>query len=256
MQNTTDKPLVLEGMLAVSAALAAGNRVVERVLVSAKLNPRRLDYLRNLARPGSVRIQPRADEQIQRLQAGSSHGGVLALVQPRRWQGFDELLQANSNPLLLMLDGIEDPYSLGWAVRSAYAAGVDGLVLRNRDWGASEATICRASAGAYDRMPIALSQDPFEAAEHCRNAGLKLAMTGQGAGSVSLYDADLTAGLLVFIGGERRGVQRRFRELADLEIEIPYGRNFNAALGAASAATVVAFEALRQRSAAANTEQA
>ena len=95
----------------------------------------------------------------------------MALVGPRRERSVGELIgEVGEGSLIVMLDGIEDPFNFGQAVRALYAAGVDGLVVR-RSWETGLATVTRASAGASELMPTARSDSAEDAAAACRRAG-------------------------------------------------------------------------------------
>ncbi len=154
--------------------------------------------------------------------------------------------EVGEGAFIVMLDGIEDPFNHGQAVRALFAAGVDGLVVR-RSWETALAVVTRASAGASELMPTATAVDPEEAAEVCHAAGMRVACAVADAEAVELHQADLRGGLLLLIGGERRGVTRSVVEGADLLVRIGYGRERAPDLGAAAAAAVIGFEALRQR---------
>jgi 23S rRNA (guanosine2251-2'-O)-methyltransferase len=146
-----------------------------------------------------------------------------------------------------MLDGIEDPFNFGQAIRALYAAGADGLVVRPRNWLSAAGIVARASAGTAELMPTAVAETSLDAATFFRQHGLTIACTSD-KGATSLYDADLTGPLFLLIGGERRGITRSFLDQADLKVQIPYGRSFSFSLGAAAATAVISFEAARQRS--------
>jgi 23S rRNA (guanosine2251-2'-O)-methyltransferase len=145
-----------------------------------------------------------------------------------------------------MLDGIEDPFNFAQAVRALYAAGVDGLVVR-RSWETALPVVTRASAGASELLPTAVTDAADSAATACRMAGMRVAAAVSDPRAADLHAADLTGGLFLLIGGERRGVTRSFVEQADLQVRIGYGRTSAPDLGAAAAGAIIGFEALRQR---------
>jgi 23S rRNA (guanosine2251-2'-O)-methyltransferase len=145
-----------------------------------------------------------------------------------------------------MLDGIEDPFNFGQAVRALYAAGVDGLIVR-RSWETAVGTVTRASAGASELLPTATTGSADEAATASRLAGLRVACAVSDPTAAELHDVDLTGSVFLLIGGERRGVTRSFVEDADVLLRIGYGRERAPELGAAAAAAIIGFEALRQR---------
>lgn len=239
-------PMVMEGHLSVEATLEAGVRPVHRIWAK-RPGDRRLGRLRALARERGVLIDQVEAELIDELARGRTHGGVVGLVGSRREPSVAQLLaEVGESSLIVMLDGIEDPFNFGQAVRALYAAGVDGLVVR-RSWETAAATITRASAGATELMPTAWTSSAEEAAVACRFAGMRVACAVADNTAEPLSDADLTGGVFLLIGGERRGVTRSFVDEADQRIRITYGRERAPELGAATSAAIIGFEALRQR---------
>jgi len=145
-----------------------------------------------------------------------------------------------------MIEGIEDPYNFGYALRSLYAAGADGVILGKRNWMSASGVVCRASAGASELIDV-YSDETFESAvDVFKNKGYKV-VCADIEDSVPIYEADLTRPILLVIGGEKRGISRSILGKADSIVRIEYGRDFDASLSAASAATVIGFEVLRQK---------
>jgi 23S rRNA (guanosine2251-2'-O)-methyltransferase len=254
--STAEPTSVLEGHLSVEATLEAGVRPIHRI-VAVRPGDRRLGRLRALARERGVVIEPRSEEEVAALASGRTHGGVVALVGPRRHLSIHELLSASGpTPFVVMLDGIEDPYNFGAAVRALYAAGVDGLVVRERSWESASGVVARASAGAAELMPTATVASAEAAADVSRQHGLRVLCAATGPEATSMFGVDLRGPSFVLIGGERRGITRSFLAAADLLVAIPYGRLAAPPLGTATAAALIAFEALRQRSASGATPPA
>ncbi len=240
------QPLVVEGHLSVEAVLEANVRPTHRVW-AVRPGDRRLGRLRALARERGVVIDAVDADRIEELASGRSHGSVIGLVGARRERAIDELLaEVGEGSMLVFLDGIEDPFNFGQAVRALYAAGVNGLVVR-RSWETALSVVTRASAGASELMPTAHADSVETAAESARRAGLRVACAVADADAIEIHRADLTGGLLLVIGGERRGVTRSFVAQADTLVRIGYGRERAPDLGAAAAAAIIGFEALRQR---------
>ncbi len=240
--------VILEGALSVQAALEAGSRPIFELLIAQdKGNDRRLRPLLGLAEAAGIAISRKTRAQLSQLAAGASHGGVLARAGERQYCALPALLPNDRAPFVVMLDGIEDPYNFAGAIRVLYAAGADGVVLRPRNWTSAAALVSRASAGASERMPIAIVPSAHDAADFFRERGLRIAAAAQGRGAKDIFSADLTLPLFLLIGGERRGITRSFLDSADIRLRIPYGRAFSAALGTVGAASIAAFEVLRQR---------
>lgn len=242
----------LEGRISVEAALAGGSRTVYRVYVQQGKWDRNLRRLQKTAESRHIPFQQATADFIDDRAGGQSHGGIIAEVGPRRFLGLAELLPADRSPFIVMLDGIEDPFNFGQAIRALYAAGADGLVVRPRNWLSAASVVARSSAGTAELMPTAVAESSLEAATFFRQRGLTIACTSD-KGATSLYQTDLTQPLFLLIGGERRGITRSFLDQADLKVQIPYGRSFSYSLGAAAATAVIGFEAARQRGMAGKT---
>ena len=237
---------VLEGVIAVRAALHAHSRELHRILIRADKEDRPVAQLEQRAEAAGIPVERVAAEAIDSVASGTTHGGVLALAGPRRYVSLRELGADAAAPFLALLDGIEDPFNFGYALRSLYAAGGHGTVLGPRNWMTAAGTVGRASAGASELLPLAVA-DPLEAVEHCSGRGLAIVCAAAERDARSLYDIDLSRPLLLVIGGERRGISRSVLARADVVARIPYGRDFRGSLGTTSAAAVLAFEVLRQR---------
>lgn len=246
--RTLNETIWLEGHISVAAALESKSRPIAGVYLLAAAGDRRRAHIERLAKNADVPVHLVGEAFFDEHASGRTHGGVLAEAGPRRFQDLAALIKYREEPFVVMLDGIEDPFNFGQAVRALYAAGVDGLVVRPRNWLSAASVVARASAGATEWMPTAVSETAQQAAQFFRDQGLVVACTARQS-AVSLYKADLTQAMFLLIGGEKRGITRSFLSEADLRLEIPYGRPFAHSLGAAASTAVVAFELLRQRQA-------
>jgi 23S rRNA (guanosine2251-2'-O)-methyltransferase len=237
---------MLEGALSVDAALRGGKREVHTVYIREDKSHGETAHTERLAREAGVPVERKAAEFINSHARGKTHGGVIALVGERRLQSLAELLPTTRTPFVVMLDGIEDPFNLGSALRCLYAAGADGVVVRPRVWASAASIVARASAGASELIPLAEADSVLDAARFFRERGLTVACTAKGD-AVPIYEADLTGPLFLVIGGEKRGMSRGIVGEADVRLWVPYGRRFAASLPTAAAAAVIAFEVMRQR---------
>ncbi|MFN8379471.1 MAG: RNA methyltransferase [Anaerolineae bacterium] len=237
---------MLEGAVSVEASLWSRSRPIEAVYLRRDRHEADDARIERLAKQSGVSVYRVDAAEIDERAQGKTHGGVLAYVGPRRFVGFDELLSGQGAPFVAMLDGVEDPYNFGQAVRALFAAGATGLVVRPRNWMSAAAVVARASAGASERLPTAVAETAQDAADKFRARGLLIAVTDV-TRAVDIYETDLTAPLFLLVGGEKRGVTRAFADAADVRLRIPYGREFRLSLGTAGAAAVLAFEVMRQR---------
>lgn len=208
---------------------------------------RRVAQLQKQAARANVPVQFVDETFIAQRVSGNSHGGVVAAVGSRQFVSLESLVVKQERPFIVMLDGVEDPFNFGQALRSLYAAGVAGVVLRPRNWFSAAGIVARASAGVSEQIPIAIAETAETAATTFRQHGLKIAATSN-QNAISIYDAPLTEPLFLLLGGEKRGITRSFLAQSDLILQIPYQQdNFQQSLGVVASAAVVAFEVMRQR---------
>ena len=240
---------ILEGMTSISALLNAGeenDRKIEKVLIDRtkrKSKAAQIGFLTAKSHALGFPIEFVDTAEIDRLAVGNTHGGILALCTERTIPTLcAEDIRPNS--FYVYLEGIEDPYNFGYAIRSLYAAGVSGIILPPRNWMTAAGVVARASAGASECIPI-FACDGEGAVSLFRNAGYTILCAGI-RDSISVFDEHLSYPILLVVGGEKRGISRNLLDAADHIVRIDYGRDFAGSLSAASAATVMAFEIFRK----------
>ena len=249
--NTSDTDVIIEGLTSVSAlinAIKAGtnNRIIKRIFVSetsASKKRREMSFLKHSADAIGFSIETVSDKSIDDITQGCSHGGIIALCSERM---FESVLKRALPPngLYALLDGIEDPYNYAYTIRSLYAAGFSGIILPPRNWTSADNIVIKSSAGTSELLDTFVDE-PTQAVAHFRNSGYTIVSAGI-RDSVSLYDANLKAPLLLIIGGEKRGISRSLLDLSDITVRIDYGRPFMGSLTTASSAAVIAFEIMKQ----------
>ena len=144
-----------------------------------------------------------------------------------------------------MIEGIEDPYNFGYALRSLYACGCDGIILPERNWMSAAGVVCRSSAGASELFSIYKASDASDAVLEMKKRGYTVVCAHEDTDNL-LGKCELKKPLLLIVGGEKRGISEKITELADIKVKIDYAREFRASLSAASAATMFAYEIMRQ----------
>lgn len=238
---------LFEGMVSISAVLNSElkARRILKVLFDEgkkKSKKRRLDYLSLMAQKHGFIIEYTTAEHLDAITQGNTHGGVAAYCTQREIPVLTEK-DIVPNGFYVYIDGVEDPYNFGYTLRSVYAAGADGAILSPRNWMNAAETVCRSSAGASERLPLFTACD--ELCDVFKKKKYKIVCAGI-RDSVSAYDADLSKPILLIVGGEKRGISACVLEKADVIVRLEYGRDFMQSLSAASAATVLSFEVLRQ----------
>ena len=245
------KSALFEGMTSLRAVLYAmesgvSDRKIVRVTLdrsrSAKKAPE-YGYVRAMGEKFGFAVDEAEPEAVDAVALGTSHGGVVFECTGRTIPPLspDAIVP---DGFYVMLEGIEDPYNFGYAIRSIYAAGADGVVLSPRNWMSAAGVVCRSSAGASERIPL-FTADGVDAADIFREAGYKCVAAGI-RDSVSAFDAELKKPLFLVVGGERRGISAALLAKCDETVRLDYGRDFPGSLSAASAASILAYEVLRQ----------
>ena len=128
----TDEKAVLEGAVSIQAVMDANSREIKTIYVQSgrRYRSRTVPSILRRAHSLDIPVEYVGAETIETLTDGQTHGGLVALVGPRRYVQLEDLLVGNYCPFVVMLDGIEDPFNFGAAIRALYAAGADGLVVR------------------------------------------------------------------------------------------------------------------------------
>ena len=241
---------ILYGYHAVFEALQANRRTVQMLIHRHGRRDRRIETLRKMAARKNIPIESADDLQMTNLAGNSVHQGVCARVTPLPYCDLPDLLSVSSDhsgiPFVLVLDHLQDPQNLGAVIRSAYCAGVDGIVLPKDRSAPPRPSVSKASAGALEHMPIARVANLVNAIQVLKKEGLW--MVGlEGSAGTSLFACDLTMPLALIIGGEAKGLRPLVKRHCDFLVSIPHARDFNS-LNASVAAALAIFEAYRQRS--------
>lgn len=241
---------IFEGMTSIRALIdnlkggVENARKIEKILydkAKEKSKAKEIGYLKKMAELFSFVIEGVDTSVIDSYTIGASHGGIIALCKEKAYPKItkESIIE---NGFYVMIEGIEDPYNFGYALRSIYASGADGIILSERNWLSAAGVVCRSSAGASERLNVYIANDGFISL--FKEKGYKVVCADL-KNSVSVYDADLKKPIFLIVGGEKRGISSALLKQADQIVRIDYGREFGAALSAASAATILAFEIFR-----------
>lgn len=236
--------MVIYGINPVREALRSGR--VSRLMVLHAAGGARLQPLIETARQHGIRVETVERPALDRAARGGTHQGIVAVLDEAQTLSVQDLVgSARSTPLILVLDGIEDPQNLGAIMRVADAAGVDGLVRQTRHAAPLSGAVAKASAGAVAHVKVADVVNIARAVEELKAA--QVWTVGLDASAPHRYDdVDLTQPTAVVLGAEGAGLRRLVRERCDLLASIPM-RGAVESLNVATAAAVVLFEAVRQR---------
>ena len=232
------------GINPVMEALRAGR--VKRIRVGARADTR-VDEALALAREQRVPIEKVDPHALERAARGGVHQGIVAELEALRDYSIDELVAAASPrpPLLVVLDGVEDPHNLGAILRSVDAAGAHGVVRQARHAAAIDGIAAKASAGAVSYVKIATVVNIARALEELKAAGVwTVGLAGEAVEPYDLVDFTLPTALVV--GAEGEGLRRLTRDRCDRLVHIPMLGSVSS-LNVSVATGVALFEASRQR---------
>ncbi len=172
------------------------------------------------------------------------HQGIVAWCEPFRYADAYELAKTDA-PLLVCLDQVTDPHNLGAVVRCADGAGATGVIVPAHGSARVTPVVSRASAGAVEHVPVAVVPNLARYLGDIKSNEL-WAYAADAEGTVSMWDADLTGGVVLVLGAEGKGVRPLVRRTCDATVSIPLGGKV-ASLNVSVAAAVLLFEARRQR---------
>ena len=208
----------------------------------------RVGQLVNLAEEQSLSIQRVNRKTLDKLTDNATHQGVAArckVAQAIQENWLYETLQTVENPLILILDGVQDPHNLGACLRSADAAGVLAVIIpQDRAVGLTP-TVRKIASGAAETVPLVQVTNLARCLRNLQEHGVQLVGLA-GEAQKSLYETNLRGKMALILGAEEKGLRRLTREHCDLLVKIPMLGKVES-LNVSVATGICLFEAVRQR---------
>jgi 23S rRNA (guanosine2251-2'-O)-methyltransferase len=235
------------GINAVVEALKARGRAFEWVGVAKERHDLRLQRVVDECRRNGVAVRFLGRPELDRMAGNNAHQGVVAVTSAKQYNDLDDVIAAKRGQysLLVVLDGIEDPHNLGAILRTADAAGADGVVIPERRAVGVTPTVTKASAGASEHLPIAKVTNIARTVEELKDRNLWI--VGLDERGTQTYDSlDYNMDCAVVLGAEGKGVHELVRKKCDFLVSIPMLGKV-ASLNVSVAAAVVLYEIVRQR---------
>ncbi|MBA3753461.1 MAG: 23S rRNA (guanosine(2251)-2'-O)-methyltransferase RlmB [Nitrospira sp.] len=240
-------PELIYGLHAVREALRAGVRPLQRLLVLG--TDRQFGDIVRLAKAQRVPIHVEPRAAFDRFVPAGHHQGVIGLVAVKAYAESDDILAlaqgAGQTPLLVLLDGVEDPHNLGAILRTAEASGVQGVFIPERRAVGLTSIVAKASAGAVDYIPVGRVPNLSRLIERLQSSGLWVYALDAEAPKV-YTTLDFRGPVALVFGGEGRGVRPGVREACDDAAHIPMLGKVGS-LNVSASAAIVLYEAVRQR---------
>ncbi len=246
-QSSSEK---IAGWHSVSAVLTRRPDSVHRIWLQSGRSDDRVEGIAQLAGQAGVTVKTVSRADLDREAGELSHQGVLAWVKesaPGNQNDLDMHLDSlELPPLLLLLDGVEDPRNLGACLRTADAAGVHGVITPRDKSAGLTAAARKTAAGAAETVPIFQVSNLARCMRGLQERGIWLVGLA-GESDTSLYRADLKGSMALVLGAEGHGLRRLSRENCDQLVKIPMFGSVES-LNVSVAAAVCIYEAVRQRS--------
>lgn len=226
--------MIVEGAISTKAALFSKKRQVNKVYIDKDKVSRDVTYILDYLDKYHLDYELCDREYIDSLASGKTHGGIIADVSNREYQKLSDI----KDRTIFLIDGIEDPFNLGYIFRTLKAFNYNQVIMPYRDLSNMEAAILKSSAGAFDGLDIIMAYDLVNDLEKLKAKYQLLALSR----SDKAYDAmDFTYPKykIILLGGEKRGIKKEILKLCDKEIFIDYKSDFRNALNASSALSVM-----------------
>ena len=246
-QDTRDKGYdLIWGRQTVREALASPLPLLRVLIQEGSSGPIITEIKQRTAERGiPVEMLPRV--KLDALVQGENHQGLLAHIAPYHYHDVETILQqaGSSPPFLLLLDHLQDPHNLGSLLRTAAAAGVDGVIIpRDRACGITPA-VYKTSAGYALHLPVAQVVNIGREIDRLKAQGFWIAGADM-TDAQPFYDADLPFPLALVLGAEGKGLSRLVREKCDLLLRIPMVKEI-LSLNVAVAGGIIIYDIYRRR---------
>ena len=223
--------------------LTSSPRRVNKVFVDRDGRSSKIHEVVALARRAKVPLVFVPRDKLSELDR--NHQGVAALLSAKEYSTLDEILSSAPNPVVVLLDEVEDPQNLGAILRSAEAAGADGVLLPERRSATLTDSVLSVSAGASEHLKVARVKNLAQAMDRLKEAGVWL-VGAEKDGQGLFYEFDYTVPVGLVLGSEGKGLRPLIRRQCDRVLSIPQRGRVNS-LNVAAAASVFLFEVVRQR---------
>jgi 23S rRNA (guanosine2251-2'-O)-methyltransferase len=235
------------GINAVSEALKARGRAFEWVGMAKERHDLRLQRLIEDCRRLAVPVRFLQRTELDRMAGNASHQGVVAVTSAKQYSGLDDVVGAKRGQysLVVVLDGVEDPHNLGAILRTADAAGADGIVIPERRAASVTGTVTKASAGASEHLPIAKVTNIARTVEELKERNIwTVGLDERGSQTYDALDYNMDCALV--LGAEGKGLHDLVKRKCDFLVSIPVLGKVPS-LNVSVAAAIVLYEIVRQR---------
>jgi 23S rRNA (guanosine2251-2'-O)-methyltransferase len=239
---------IIYGKNSVLEALIAGNREINKILISKNIHTDvKIAKIKELAIQSGVVFQFVGKEKFQSY-AEFNHQGIIAQVSPIKYIELEDFIAQKSEKFrsLVILDGVEDSHNLGAIIRTCVCAGVDGIIIPSRRNVQVNSIVEKTSAGAINHIPIIKVNSLINAVQKLKDNNWWIIATDASAKD-NYYDVKYNdMNFVIIMGAEHAGVSKSLLKASDFIVKIPMQNDFNS-LNVSNALSAIIFETLRQK---------
>lgn len=239
---------VIEGRNPVIEALKSG-REIDKILVAKGNKEGSIKKIIAMAKEKKILLQYVDRNKLDQISTANAHQGVIAHVAAYKYYEVEEVVMSakdrGEDVLLVILDEITDPHNLGSVIRTINAVGGHGVIIPKRRSVGLTATVAKTSAGAIEYVPVAKVTNLARTIDYLKEQGIWIVGADMLGENVH-YDSNLTGNIAIVIGSEGKGISRLIKEKCDFLTKLPMKGQVSS-LNASVAASILMYEALRQR---------
>ncbi len=248
LQKETEKNNdIIAGRNPVSEAVSSG-RAIDHILVARGELNGSVKVIVAKAKERQIPIKEVDRKKLDYMCGGAVHQGIAAIAAVKEYASVEDIFELaqsrNEKPFIIVLDEIEDPHNLGAIIRTAECAGVHGIIISKRRAAGLNYTVGKASAGAYEYMPVARVTNIPTVLDELKERGCWI--YGADMDGAVYAENDLKGACALVIGSEGRGLGRLVKEKCDVILSLPMCGKINS-LNASVAAGILMYEFTRQR---------
>ena len=237
---------LIVGRNPVNEALKSG-KAIDTIYVDPEAGGS-ISVITRIARERGIVIKSVSSQKLTQMCQGASHQGIIASGACAEYVSVEDILAVSkrkgTEPFIIICDEIEDPHNLGAIIRTAEAAGADGIIIPKRRSASLNATVYKTSAGAASWLPVARVANLGAAIDTLKAQGIWV--YGTDASGAEYTDTSFTGAIALVIGSEGFGMGRLIREKCDHLVKLPMNGKITS-LNASVAAGIFMYEAVRQR---------
>jgi 23S rRNA (guanosine2251-2'-O)-methyltransferase len=237
------------GRHAVERALLETPERVSELLIARGEKGAAITRIMQKAKSAGIKMRKVERERLDNISKRANHQGLALRLSGHQYSDFSKICEAaqdrGAHGLVVVADHIQDPHNLGAIIRSAAAAGAQGLIIPKDRACPLSAAVAKAAAGALSSLPVARVANLSQALDSLKQCGL-WAMAAATRGAPDPWQQDLNLPLALVVGSEHKGVGQRLMKACDLAATLPLASG-SESLNASVAAGILLFEIVRQR---------